>query len=386
MLTVLTDRIDSQIVLSRPAHSRFQRFWEPPSLIIKDNGDPPPPMLAEKSLNMRYCVRFASDTDFQNLFTPPDDGGGGGDGGSPLPQPKIPYKWLPSSFIVKQCQTQLAFHNKHIIWLSRERKIPTSLGISLYIPEGFFGITFYKCLDAQFVCMPELIEPGLQMPQMDIVNLSYNFQAIFPGTIEGDIGVFPCFAPEPWQLMNVPPPNEHGFFTLRTRHTVIIRAGHTQTVYFDAAYVHAPGICALIVGTRHFSQSDLIIRPTIWLPGTVACVTVVNASGTTVCISPNTTMTKVVFTTRRFAYLLVGSHPIGQLIVPPTPELGFTHTPEHALLQRLSGCAGGGDDTAADADDEEDEDTGATWSHRKRAVHHWDVVDRPYSSHEDDSF
>ncbi|AFR56226.1 deoxyuridine triphosphatase [Human betaherpesvirus 5] len=346
MLTMLTDRIDSQLVLSRLPRSRFQRFWETPTLIMKEESAPSSGsiILAEKSVNMRYCVRFASDSDFQTTFTLPqsteekydkEQHPGEDEASSPLPSPlKVPYKWMPSSFIVKQCHTQLAFYNKHIIWLSRERKVPTSLGVSLYIPEGFFGITFYKCLDAQFVCMPELLESGLQVPQLDVVNLNDTFQSIFPGTIEGDIGVFPCFVPEPWQLMNLPPPNEHRFFVLRTRQTLVIGPGHTQTVYFDAAYVHAPGICALIVGVRQFSQSDLIIRPTIWLPGTAAGVTVVNTSHTTVCISPHTTVAKAVFTTHRFTYLPVGSHPLGQMIVPPTPDIGFTHTPEHALLQR----------------------------------------------------
>ncbi|AKT72697.1 Cy101 [Cynomolgus cytomegalovirus] len=328
MLNVLSDRLDQQLSLVKQHKSRFQRLWRRASLI--KNGERQEPQ-DEHSVNLRYCLLFASNLNFQNVFRHPESN-------IYSPRRNVPYKWIPSSFIVRQQHMQLAFYNKHIIWLSEQPNTSTPLGINLYVPIGYFGITFYKCLDSQFVCMPELIEPGLQNLSMDVINLNYTFQAITPGTIEGDLCIFPCFCPEPWQVMNISPPNENYFFALRLHQRIIIQPGHTQTVYLDAAFIHAPSTCALIVGTRQMNQLGIIIRPVIWLPGTVATVTLVNTSGSAVYISGTTSVAKVVFTTRRFVYLLVHNHPIGQLLVPPTPDTGFTHMPEHHILQQLLAC------------------------------------------------
>ncbi|QQL09702.1 Ba101 [Baboon cytomegalovirus] len=325
MLSVLTDKLDQQLIVSQPHKSRFQRLWQKASLI--KNGERQEPQ-ENQSLNLRYCLLFASNLNFQNAFRhPPVD--------IFSPRRNIPYKWSPSSFIVRQQNTQLTFFNKHIIWLSEQPHTCTPLGIGLYIPLGYFGITFYKCLDAQFVCMPDLIEPGLRNLSMEVINLSYTFQAITPGSIEGDICIFPSFCPEPWQMMNMLPPNENNFFFLRLPQRTTIQPSHSHTVYLDAAYIHAPTTCALIVGTRQMAQLGLITRPTIWLPGTVASVTLVNTSNTAVHVSSSATIAKVVFTTRVFAYLILENHPIGHLLVPPIPDTGFTHTPEHHILQQV---------------------------------------------------
>ncbi|AEV80608.1 deoxyuridine triphosphatase [Cercopithecine betaherpesvirus 5] len=325
MLGVLTDRLDQQLILTKPHKSRFQRWCRKSSLI--KNGERQDSQ-EDHSLNLRYCLQFATNLNFQNVFRHPEVD-------IFTTRRNIPYKWSPSSFLIKQQNTQLTFRNKHIIWLSEQPNTSIPLGISLYIPIGYFGITFYKCLDSQFVCMPELIEPGLRNLSMEVINLSYTFQAITPGTIEGDICIFPCFRPEPWQLMNMPPPNDNHFFSLRVQQRIIIQPNYTHTVYLDTAFIQAPSTCALVVGTRHMAQLGLITRPVIWLPGTVATVTLVNTSNSAVYISSNTAIAKVVFTTCRFAYLVVNSHPIGQLLVPPIPETGFTHTPEHHILQQL---------------------------------------------------
>ncbi|AEV80922.1 deoxyuridine triphosphatase [Saimiriine betaherpesvirus 4] len=323
MAPILTDRIGQHLVLSPPRESRFQSFFDSP--LIKDEAETKTE--EEKYFNLNFCLRSTQEhiliyySPINMLYEH---------------QRKIPYKWTPSSFFVKQCQNRLTFFNKHIVWLAEERSTTLPLGIDVYIPAGYFGITFYKCLDLNFICMADLVEPGLQTPRVQIVNLTENFQAISPGAIEGDICVFPYFLPEPWQVMNLPQPNDKKFYLIKLHAPLILSPGQVRTILLDIAYLYSFGACALIFGTRHFNRSGVLIRPTIWLPGTVASVSIVNISDQPVRLTVHAPIFKIIFTTYHFAYLIVNTHPIKQLIVPPISDTGFTHTPDSVFLKQLS--------------------------------------------------
>ncbi|AEV80767.1 deoxyuridine triphosphatase [Aotine betaherpesvirus 1] len=336
MVSILTDRLSHHFILSSPRKSRLQPFFKTPLIkdeTAQDDGE------QQLFFNLRFCIRSISERTAIHYPLPAS--------AREQTQRKIPYKWTPSSFFVKQHQTRLTFFNKHIVWLSEDRNTTLPLGVDVYIPTGHFAITFYRCLDLSFICMADLIESGLQTPKVQIVNLTDKFQAISPYAIEGDICVFPCLLPEPWQVINLPQPTDKRFFLVKLQAPVILEPGQVRTIFLDIAYLYPFGACALIFGTRHFNRTGVLIRPTIWLPGTVATVTVANISNNSVRLTTQAALVKIVFTSYHFAYLLVDTHPIGQIIVPPVPEVGFTHTPDSAFLKQLSASASASSSSAS---------------------------------------
>lgn len=209
---------------------------------------------------------------------------------------EIRYHMYGGDFKIESFKDRLRATNTRPIRLF-ERSRNLSLGIKIYIPAKFIGLT--NCFQPPgCICVTDIVSSGDMDVRVQLVNITSTPLEVPAGTLQIYIHVLPQIPPEPWQTMNMSEPHvEDAYYDLRVRRAVTIKPHSTKYLTFDAAHL-CPETrqSAVIIPCRHMTFRKLIVEPSVWQSHVMPVVRIINACQTTLHIPPGTPVAKVLFT------------------------------------------------------------------------------------------
>ncbi|CAA58379.1 U45 [Human betaherpesvirus 6A] len=203
--------------------------------------------------------------------------------------------------------------NRELIWVPHDQVRIVKLDISLYIPDGFFGVITGHSNDVFCECVTEIITDETDI-SVFLMNLSEHSLMLLPGDVEFSINFLPCYIPEPWEMINLSPP-EFAIFHLKASREFIAKPNSYTIQYFDAMYVCADELKALMIPSKEIAKLGLLIETYIWNKDTIPSIKIFNSTRKTIYIPTGICIARIIFTCGHFCLSLMPERAINRLQV-----------------------------------------------------------------------
>lgn len=229
----------------------------------------------------------------------------------------ITFRSRDLNFSVRDEHDSLVIRNVKTLWITAKKNKTLSLGLKIEVPRGHFALLMYVTKQRGCFCVPDILDDEVTDPDIQIINVTGCEQTVEPGHVDGCVRIYPYFIPEPWETVNMSQPF-NTFFTFRSNDPIVLPSFSSRAVTQNCTHICEGSYTALIVGTRKLSRMGVLIDPTIWHPGIIPSIRIVNATSKCIRISKGTQIARIVFTSPGFSITSAPEQPIARIVCPST--------------------------------------------------------------------